>query len=143
MVGHIVAKFGKKAKECCSVIPYAMLSPQTSQRDGFLGFASLSSVEDTSNWVAPRDGSLESLVINVPANNIDGATVFVVRVSPKCNAPFADTSLKITVPANPFGTGCFEVNKQVKIKKGDRVSLRMTTGGTTGSISATGGLLFG
>jgi hypothetical protein len=93
--------------------------------------------EEVANWTTPRVAILQNLQINVVVNSLVAPTEFLVRASTGIG-PFVDTALLIDVPAG--AVGLFNVSVPFKINTGDRVSLRVTTGGLAGEITFTGGL---
>ena len=142
MAGHLIAKFGKRANDCCAIIPYAARQIFAPLNPSYLTWGGAFGVDAEAAWTMPRDGTLDPLVINVDFNDLTGVAIYKVRISRRCNQAFADSGITISVPAAT--TGCFESNKKVKVKKGDRVSLELTaTGVTSGSIRTNGGLSVG
>ena len=92
------------------------------------------------NWVAPRAGTVRNLRVNVTTNTLLATATWTVRRSAFCNAPFAATTIIISVGQGV--TGCFVSANSQAVAPGDRISLQNSTGGLSGLITGTAGLEF-
>lgn len=121
-----------------TIIPYAPSADIPFNVTTYMGFGSVNPIEDLVNWVAPRDGTVKSLRVNVTANTLVAPATYTVRQSISCNGAFAATAISISVGSGV--TGCFFSANSQDIAVGDRISLEVATGGVSGSITGTAGL---
>ena len=82
--------------------------------------------EVDSQIVLPHDGSLISILATARTNDIDGDTIFTIRLNG------VDSGSTITIPAGT--TGVFSSSVSVPFSQGDLLSVSAVSGGTGGVI---------
>ena len=110
----------------------------TSLTPFYICWPSSSISPQTHNYVAPRNGTLNNLYLNV-SNGI-GTTTLTVYISTVCNGPFTETSLSTSV----VETGCNQnLTDIVNVNAGNRVAFQVSTDSVVSvSVAVTGGVLF-
>ena len=110
----------------------------TSLTPFYICWPSSSISPQTHNYVAPRNGILSNLYLNV-SNGI-GTTTLTVYISTVCNGPFTETSLSTSV----VETGCNQnLTDIVNVNAGNRVAFQVSTDSIVSvSVAVTGGVLF-
>lgn len=116
------------AKQFHFIGPYDSRSQAFGVTDQFYGFISSSTTEADTQWVVPLAGTFKNLYFRASANTVNGNTTIFIRKGG------VNTTLTVIFGSTVSGVQSDAVNS-FTVVAGDLISTKITTAGTSGSIT--------